>query len=198
MKANHPLLKIAQSQSGLFTAYQAKASGVDPRNHAYHLKVGNWSRIEKGIYHLNIIQTNIKRDFFLFQLWARNRKGEQVGIFSYDTALYLKGLTTDYPKTFHVTVPDNFRRTTYNNNLILHYENLHTSEKAEINGLHITNIRKTFQDLISSSTYHPEWIKQQLKIAIEKKIISIEEVKNISIHNSKKQMFNAILFELSD
>ena len=198
MKANHPLLKIAQNQSGLFTSHQAIKAGIDPRNHSYHLKAGNWSRAEKGIYHLNFIQPNSKRDFFLFQLWARNRKGEQVGIFSYETALYLMDLKKDYPKKFHVTVPNHFRRSIQNDKLILHYEDINVSEKTSVNNLYITDARKTFQNLISSSSYRSEWIKQNLKIAIEKKIISLEEVKTISVHNKAKQILNAILFELSD
>ena len=59
-------------------------------------------------------------------------------------------------------------------------------------------MQKTFQDLILNNAYHPEWIKQNLKTAIEKKIISLEEIKKISINNEVKQIFNAILFELSD
>ncbi len=176
MKANHPLLKIAQNQSGLFTSHQAIEVGVDPRNHSYHLKVGNWSRIKKGIYHLNIIQADSKRDFFLYQLWARNRKDEQVGVFSYETALYLMNVEINYPSKFHITVPDNFRRTICSDKLVLHYEKLNILEKKNVNNLYATDIRKTFQDLISSGFHRPEWIKQKLKIAIEKKIISLEEM----------------------
>ena len=196
MKADHPLLKVAQNQSGLFTSHQAIEAGVDPRNHSYHLKAGNWSRVEKGIYHLNLIQSNSKRDFFFFQLWARNRKGEQVGVFSYETALYLMDLKIDYPKKFHITVPNHFRRSVQSNQLILHYEDLNVSEKTSINDLHITDAKKTFQDLISNGAYHPEWIKQKLKTAIEKQIISLEEVKTISVNDEVKQIFTAILFEI--
>lgn len=198
MKPNHPLLKIAQKQSGLFTSHQAIKAGVDPRNHSYHLKAGNWSRVEKGIYHLNFIQPNSKRDFFFFQLWARNRKGKQVGVFSHETALYLMDLKIDYPKKFHITVPNHFRRSVQSNQLILHYEDLNVSEKTSINDLYVTDTQKTFQDLISNGAYHPEWIKQKLKMAIEKQIISLEKVKKISVNDEIKQTFNAILFELFD
>ena len=198
MKPNHPLLEVAQNQSGLFTSYQAIEAGVDSRNHSYHLKVGNWSRVEKGIYQLNVVQKDLNKDFFLSQLWARNRKGALVGVFSHETALYLMGLQIDYPLKFHITIPNSFRRINYNDRLILHYEDLDTSEKTNINNLYVTNVRKTFQDLILSGTYHPEWIKQKLKTAIEKKIIFLEDLKTIPIHNETKKIFNAILFELSD
>ncbi len=198
MKANHPLLKIAQNQSGLFTSRQAIKAGIDSRNHSYHLKAGNWSRVEKGIYHLNFIRPNLRRDFFFLQLWARNRKGEQAGVFSYETALYLMDLQKDYPKKFHITVPNHFRRSVQNDQLILHYEDLSSSEKTSAHGLHITEAGKTFQDLILNGSYPPEWIKQKLKAAIEKQIISLERVKRISVHNEAKRIFNAILFELSD
>ncbi len=196
LKANHPLLKIAQAQSGLFTSHQAIGAGIDSRNHSYHLKVGNWSKVGKGIYHLNFIPADSKRDFFLFQLWARNRKGEQVGVFSYETALYLMDLRMDYPKKIHITVPHYFRRNVPRDQIILHYEDLNISEKTNINNLYITSAKKTFQDLISYSTYRPEWIKQKLKMAIDKQIISLEEVKKISVHKEVKPIFNAILFEI--
>ena len=196
MKANHPLLKIAQSQSGLFTGHQAISAGIDSRNHSYHLKAGNWSKLEKGIYQLNFIPPNSMREFFLFQLWARNRKGKSVGVFSYETALYLMGLQMDYPKKIHITVPNYFRRSIKSDKLVLHYENLSLSEKTSVDNLYITSVTKTFQDLLSSGSYHPEWIKKHFKKVIEKKQISLEEIKKISVNEEVKRTFNAILFEL--
>ena len=105
-------------------------------------------------------------------------------------------LKIDYPKKFHITVPNHFRRSVQNNQLILHYENLNVSEKTSINNLYITDAKKTFQDLISNGSYHSEWIKQKLKTALEKQIISLEEVKKISVNDETKQIFTAILFEI--
>ena len=199
MKSEHPLLKIAQNQAGLFTSHQAIKAGIDSRNHAYHLKAGNWSRIEKGLYQLNQIPVPYpKRDFFLFQLLSRNRKGEPVGAFSYETALYLMGLQNNYPKTIHITVPPNFRRVVLKDQLVLHYEKLNITDKTKHNNLNITSAKKTFQDLFLSGTYHPEWIKQNLKTAIEKNILSLKEIKTISVPEKTQTLFNAILFELLD
>ena len=198
MKTNHPLFEIAKSQSGLFTSQQAIESGIDSRNHSYHLKVGNWSRINRGIYQLNLIQEPAKKDFFFFQLWSTTRKRKQVGVFSYETALYLLGLEVATPVKYHFTVPIGFRRnTSIPDKLILHYEDLKTKEKTVKNNLCITHIGKTFQDLISAGSHSPEWIKQKLKQAIEKKIISLEEIKKIPIQNEIKKTFSAIVFELS-
>ena len=80
----------------------------------------------------------------------------------------------------------------------MHYEDLNTSNKTSINSLYTTSAKKTFQDLISSDSYHPEWIKQNLRTAMEKNLISLKEVKTISVHGKAKQILNAILFELSD
>ena len=105
-------------------------------------------------------------------------------------------LKIDYPKKFHVTVPNHFRRSVQSNQIILHYEDLNVSEKTSINDLYVTDAKKTFQDLISNGAYRPEWIKQKLKTAIEKQIISLEEVKKISVNDEVKQIFTAILFEI--
>ena len=179
MKANHPLLQIAQSQSGLFTSQQAIKSGIDPRNHAYHLKVGNWSRVARGIYKLSLVPENSKQDFFFFQLLMSSKKGEIVGAFSYETALYLMGCKVNAPDKLHITVPVQLRKNLKNfTKLIMHYEDLQPSEKIKKHNLYITSVKKTFQDFLSmTSIYHPEWIKQQFKQAIEQNLISAEGIK---------------------
>ncbi len=198
MRAYHPLLKTAKSQAGLFTARQAIESGIDSRNHSYHLKTGNWSRMKRGIYRLNVIQETAKTDFFLFQLWSTTRKGKPAGVFSHKTALYLLGLELALPVKFHLTVPVGFRRNTpVSDKLILHYEDLNMQNKIIKNNILITGIEKTFQDLISSGLYSPEWIKQKFKTAIAKKVISLEEIKKIPIQKEIKRTFSAIVFELS-
>ena len=199
MKPDHPLLKIAQSQSGLFTSRQAIEAGIDSRNHSYHLKAGNWSRAGKGIYQINSVREDSKREFFFFQLWARNRSGCPVGVFSFETALYLMGLNINFPIKYHITVPDNFRRSPYRTDkLSLHYETLKSLEKMERDGLYITSVQKTFKDLISKGTYHPEWIKQQFKQVLEKRLATAKEVENILVPDEKRRVFQAILFELFD
>ena len=80
----------------------------------------------------------------------------------------------------------------------LHYENLRPLEKTMKDGLYMTTEQKTFEDLILAGAFHPEWIKQQLKEALEKKLISPEEVKKISVPDRKERIFKAILFELFD
>ena len=198
MKAHHPLFKTAKSQSGLFTARQAIESGIDSRNHSYHLKAGNWSRMKRGIYRLNVIPETHKTEFFLFQLWSKARTGKPVGAFSHKTALYLLGLEATLPAKFHLTVPVGFRRNTpVSDKLILHYEDLSPPNKIIKDNLWITGIEKTFQDLISSGFYSSEWIKQKFKTAIAKKILSLEEIKKIPIQKEIKRTFSAIVFELS-
>ena len=197
MKANHPLLKLAQGQAGLFTSQQAVESGIDSRNHSYHLKGGNWSRLGRGIYRLNFVSENSKQDFFFFQLWSKNHTGQQAGVFSYETALFLMGLDIAKPLNFHITVPLNFYKKAYpQKKLILHYEDLKNVETIKQNNLYITNVSKTFQDLISSGSYSSEWIKKHLKAAMDKKLISLEDIKKISVQEKMKRTFSAILFEL--
>ena len=204
MKENHPLWQIALNQGGLFTSQQAVSAGIDSRNHAYHIKAKNWLKVEKGIYKLKNIEESQKTKFFLYQLWARNKTGKTAGAFSYETALYLMGLRTKYPQAtqavrFHITVSNRFRKTPSKkfHSLVLHYEDLDDNEKTIKDYLHITSIKKTFQDLINAGSYHPEWLKQQFKQALEKQMISYKEIKNLSVPEKFKRTFTAILFELS-
>ncbi len=201
MKAKHPLLQVARNQSGLFTAQQAVVAGIDRRNHSYYLKSGDWSRIGRGIYQLNIIPTGAMGQFFYLQFWTKNRSGEPLGVFSYETALYLTQIDSSsvLPTKFHITVPVDFRRnTSLPDKLILHYEDLKKSDKIQSQNLYRTTISKTFCDLIVSGAYAPEWIKQQMQKAIDLKLISFKELQKIPVSSSVKSTFNAILFELSD
>lgn len=201
MKANHPLLKIAQNQSGLFTSQQAVSAGIDSRNHSYHLKAGNWSKEGKGIYKLNLIQEDSRKKFFFFQLLMRSKRGELVGTFSYETALYLMGFKINTPDPPQITIPIHFRRNVSEHKIVIHYENLNPADRIKKNNLYITSVEKTFQDLLLNNTvYHPEWIKQQFKQAIEQNVISSEELKNAypskKMNDKEQKVFSAVLFEL--
>lgn len=201
MKANHPLLKTAQNQSGLFTSQQAVSAGMDSRNHSYHLKAGNWSKEGKGIYKLNLIQEDSRKKFFFFQLLMRSKRGELVGTFSYETALYLMGFKIRVPDLLQITVPIHFRKNVSKHKIVIHHENLNSYERIKKNNLYITSVEKTFQDLLLNNTvYHPEWVKQQFKKAIEQNVISVKELKNVrpskKMNDKEKNIFNAVLFEL--
>lgn len=199
MKFTHPLFKTAQRQAGLFTCQQAVKSGIDFRNHSYHLRAGNWSRLSRGLYRLNFVSKNAREKFFFFQLWARSKRGDLVGAFSHQTALYLMGLVSP-PLSYHITVPSDFRRTSpLPDEVTLHYEDLHFSDKTKSDdGLIRTSIKKTFQDVMACGMQSPEWIKQKIKKAILQKQVSLEEIKKIPVQEEKKQIFKAILFELEE
>ena len=199
MKSTHPLFKTAQLQAGLFTSQQAIQSGIDSRNHSYHLRTGNWLRLNRGLYRLNLISKQGREKFFFFQLWARNKKGKLVGVFSHQTALYLMGLGS-LPLNYHITVPTDFRRNSpLPDEVILHYEDLPFSDKTKAgNGLIRTSVKRTFQDVISGGIFSPEEIKQKIKKAILQKQVSLEEVKKIPVEEEKKKIFKAILFELEE
>ena len=45
-------MQIAQEQQGYFTTKQAIESGYADNTHPYHVRTGNWERIQRGIYRL--------------------------------------------------------------------------------------------------------------------------------------------------
>ena len=46
------LFEIAESRQGCFTFQQAIAAGFSDKNHAYHVKTGDWVKVFRGIYRL--------------------------------------------------------------------------------------------------------------------------------------------------
>ena len=50
------LMEIAQAHQGYFTTRQAIAAGYADNTHTYHVRTGNWERVQRGIYRLRAIK----------------------------------------------------------------------------------------------------------------------------------------------
>ena len=107
------LMEIAQAQQGYFTTRQALDAGYADNTHPYHVRTGNWERIQRGIYRLTHLSPAEDGLTPAFILWTRGRDGKPVGVLSHETALSYFDLGDFNPTKVHISVPAGFRRNSH-------------------------------------------------------------------------------------
>jgi predicted transcriptional regulator of viral defense system len=172
MKKSAPqdrLFEIAVGQGGYFTARQAVLAGFSGKNHAYHVKAGHWAREWRGLYRLVRYPIPDDAQYALWGVWSCNRKGEQQGVYSHETALSLCDLSDLQPEKLHMTVPRGYRRHgPMPRVLVLHHAGLKPAECEERPGYRVTRPFRTIADLVRARTVSPEFTKQAVQQALER------------------------------
>lgn len=67
------LTALAATQSGYFTASQAKVLGYSYSQHNFHTERGNWIRVERGLFRLPHWPIGLHDDLVRAALWVRGR-----------------------------------------------------------------------------------------------------------------------------
>lgn len=68
MSLKKSLLSVAATQEGYFTAQQAKNAGYTPYHHGYHVSVGNWEKVDRGVFRIPGYPNNLQSDFVKWSL----------------------------------------------------------------------------------------------------------------------------------
>ncbi len=143
--AARALAEIANEQGGYFTAKQAKRAGYEYAHLNYHLGVGNFERVEHGLYRLPTVQPTDTDELVRLTLWSRDRGDEPQAVVSHTTALVLHGLTDLLPNRIHLTVPPTFRKPAPRG-CRLHKSGLRDAEIETRVGFRVTNPLKSLID----------------------------------------------------
>ncbi|HAT72637.1 MAG TPA: hypothetical protein DCS63_07460 [Elusimicrobia bacterium] len=172
------LYEIAEGQSGYFTTKQAEAAGFSQKNHAYHVRTGNWIREQRGIYRLAKFPPAERPDLMFWWLWSRKRNDIPQGIYSHETALSLYDLSDINPARLHMTVPRAFqRRTDLSKIPVLHRGNVHKDDIEKRFGVKVTRPLKTIADLLVVRTVQMDHMRQAVKQAFQRGLITRAELK---------------------
>ncbi len=178
-KINHTqaLFKTADAQMGYFTSQQAEKAGISNKNHAYHVKVGHWKRIMRGIYRLNNYPLSDNEELMVWFLWSKNREDTPQGVFSHETALDIYNLTDINPPHIHMIVPREFKRLNPIPKVIkLHRNILKKSEIKSYLGMKITTPVKTLQDLAKKGSLSQEFLSQAVNEAVKKGLVTKSQI----------------------
>ncbi len=154
------LYRIAESQGGYFTTWQAHQAGFSDERLSYYAKGGLFSRIKRGIYRLTRFPTSPFED--LVVAWLRTGPDSTI---SHDSALALYDLTDVIPSEVHVTVPRTASRR--RNDLRLHTNHITAAEITVRDGLPVTTVTRTIAD-VARSGLSEEHIRQAIIEALDR------------------------------
>ena len=188
-EASQRLFEFAQQQQGFFTTKQAKAAGFAENTHPYHVQAGNWIREHRGIYRLAQFPLSDRPDLALWSLWSMNRKEEIEGVYSHQTALSLHELSDLNPAKLHMTVPTHFRRNSRVPGIVvLHHADLPASDVQTGPGYNFTRPLRTVLDLIEAGTVERLFIRQALRQAVERGVITRQQLRDAPMSETAREI----------
>jgi hypothetical protein len=104
------LAQLAKSQGGFFTAAQAAECGFGNQNQHRLVKSGEWLRYMRGIYRLAIIPEETLSDYYALSLFFRYNDGTPSGVFSLESAMFVRNVGDFLPVKLQVAVQPRFRK----------------------------------------------------------------------------------------
>ena len=182
MKSEEPksLFSIADSQNGFFTSCQAVEAGIKRNNHTYYVRKGQWIREWRGVYRLSEYPFRDDQHYSLWGVWSINRKGEMLGVYSYETALSIHELSDVNPNKIHMIVPRSFRRhSKIPPVLSLHFTSIDRSEYTNYGGYRVAKPYRAIADLIRGHNLSPEFIIQAVKEGIQSGKLTHQEYETL-------------------
>lgn len=149
------LFVVAADQAGYFTATQAKDVGYSYQAQAHHVAVGNWQRVDRGIFRLTQWVPDLHGDLARWSLWARGR-----AVVSHESALGVHGIGEFESPKVHLTVPAGFRQR--DGAVVLHVNRLADEDVEHHTGFRVTTAQRSVIDVAAGA---PD--EDQLARAIE-------------------------------
>ncbi|MEX0802495.1 MAG: nucleotidyltransferase domain-containing protein [Candidatus Binatia bacterium] len=169
VEKSHRLFEVAESQQGYFTSADAKSLGYDYPHQHFHVKHGNWIRVDHGIYRLKKFPAAAHEDLMRWWLWSRKK-----AVISHESAAALYELGDLLPSKIHLTVPPNFRKSPAKG-VILHKAELSDSEVEKRDDLPVTTPLRIVLDL-ARSHLDDERLTTVAKDSIRKGLLSRKEL----------------------
>ena len=187
------LYEIAVKQHGYFTPHQAIWAGIDRTLHGYHLKVRNWTRASRGIYHLPLLPPTRFGSHKHWELWSADRAGKPQGVFSHQTALLLLGAAIDPPSKIHMNVPRGFRHSgPIPQQLRLYYVDLPKSNIVEHEGFRCTSPLRTILDVAAHDRIQRSILRDALLRFLDRGQITPKEIQHTRIPPAARAMFKKL------
>lgn len=164
------LSALAASQSGYFTAGQAKTLGYSYSQQNFHTERGNWMRVERGLYRLPHWPIGPHDDLVRASLWSRER-----AVVSHESAAAVHSLGEIDPLRTHLTVPTSFRGR--HPGVVLHYGTIDPIEIEQHTGFRVTTPLRTLVDLAHSAT-DLDQLGRALRTALERHLVTMRQLRS--------------------
>jgi predicted transcriptional regulator of viral defense system len=137
------LFNLAAEQGGYFSAAQAKEIGYSYQAQAHHVGVGNWLRIDRGIFRLAEWIPDLHDDLARWTLWSRGR-----AVVSHETALSVHGIGEFEAAKVQLTVPPGF--TMRADGVSLHHADLPAVDVVQRTGFRVTTPLRSLIDIAAA------------------------------------------------
>lgn len=164
------LFQLAAGQGGFFTAAQAKAVGYSYANQAYHVRVGNWHRVDRGLFRLVDWPLNRNDDLIRWTLWSKGRAAV-----SHHSALAAYEIGEFESPQVHLTVPNGFRST--DAGVTLHRHRLPAEDVSEHEGFKITTVPRTLADVADLSPDQSQ-LARAVDEAIDRGLVTARQLRS--------------------
>lgn len=135
---------MASAQGGYFTAAQAREVGYSYQAQAYHVRVGNWDRVDRGLLRLTPWPSDVHDDLIRWTLWSRGQ-----AVISHETALGVHEIGELESPRVHLTVPRGFSKR--DSAVALHRAALAESEVVQLAGFKVTSATRSLIDVAGSA-----------------------------------------------
>jgi predicted transcriptional regulator of viral defense system len=195
-KKNDPfaaLMTIAQDQQGYFTTKQAVEAGYADNTHPYHVRVGNWERVWRGIYRITHLPSPEDGQMMVWLLWSRGRDEKPTAAVSHQSALSLFELGDFNPAKIHLTVPPTFRRNSQLPKAVtLHHAKLMPGEVTQLRGLSVCRPLRALYDVVDSNPNAIEELRQAAKEARQRGLITEREISTSKASSSRSELVTSL------
>lgn len=138
------LFHLASEQAGYFSAAQAKALGYSYQAQAHHVSVGNWLRVDRGLFRLADWIAGVDDELARWTLWTKG-----LGVVSYESALAVHLIGEFESAQVHLTVPPGF--TPRHRAVVLHEADLPGTDVIQRTGFRITSVLRSLIDIAGDS-----------------------------------------------
>lgn len=159
------LYALAETQGGYFTAADAKTLGYAYSHQHFHVKRGNWIRVNRGIFRLKHFPVSPHEDLIHWWLWSR-----KLGVISHESAAAIYDIGDVLPRTTHLTIPQSFRKIAPRS-ISRNRAQLSPSDRTMRDGLAITTPLRTILDL-AQGQLDPERLSLVTKDALQKGLVT--------------------------
>jgi predicted transcriptional regulator of viral defense system len=184
------LFEMAEGQQGYFTAKEAAEAGYQLGSQAYHVKSGNWVRVERGIYRLARFPQSAEEQLVIYALWSRNRAGQPEGVYSHQTALSIHELSDVNSAKLHMTVPATFRRRAKTPKILLLQKDVEQRQ-----GFAVTRPFRAIADVVGAESVSRDIIEQALTEGRQRGLITVREMSELGRHGQFPKWFDELLAE---
>jgi len=188
------LLDIATSQSGYFTAKQARKAGYSYRLQHYHKAQGHWDEVERGVFRYSDYPATEHEDLIRWALWSRNREDIPQAVISHETALSIHELGDVMPGKVHLTVSEGFRKTPPGG-CILHKDFLMPEETENREGFTVTTPLRTLKD-VAGGALSIDHLEKAMRDAISRGLITMQDIQKQTFSKPAKDKIRIVLEEI--